>query len=1021
MVEFPQIDSGLAILVFRQGDDPIDAINKMMSFLSTVVTSHFPSSNNQLRNPSNPRQQATIHDRRVTVQQLQGRQNSHAVGTSGTRANTSGTGWNYSGQQRVVKCFNFQKEGHMERQCPKPKRKRDATWFRDKVLLVKAQGNGKVLNKEELEFLADLGIAEGTVTQSVITHKAAYQADDLDAYDSDCDEISTAKDVLMANLSSYCSDVLSEYLLETQNAAVQDINSSTQQDAMILFVFEQLSQQVTNCNKVNKDNLIANETLSVELERYKERVKLLEERQDVDLGTILIENDRLLDQIISQDIVNIVVNSSLDKNTSVNVNSFVAMNDSVNYVEMCNKCLELEAELIKQHNMVEKDEYNRLLKSFSKLEQHCISLELARQLNKEFFQMNNTSMNQTEPLFDQLFKMNNLKAELQAKDMTIKKLKSHIKRVNETSTSESVKKDFDEIETINIELEHRVTKLIAENEHLKQTYKQLYDSIKPSRVRAKEQTESLVNQVNQKSVEISDLNAQLQEKVFVITTLKNDLIKLKRKDIVDNGTQVSKATTIALGMYKLDPVILAPKVKNNREAHEYYLKHTMEQAAILRELIQELLGYVKDTCLDIYKPSEKLVAVMPINKKKTVRFADTVTSSGNIPKVTNRPLLSSTGVNPSTSASGSKPSGNTKNDRIPRTPSSAKALCFICNECLFDANHAMCLTNHVNSMNVRTKYASKKNKKRKEWKPTRKVFNSVGYKWKPTGRTFTLVGNACPLTRLTATNKVPLRVPIPLEVVAPKHVVTRVYTRRPKVPKSVQNSKPKVVKIVLWYLDSGCSKHMTGDRSQLTNFVHKFLGTVKFGNDQVARIIGYGDYQIGNVTISRGYYVEGLGHNLFLVGQFCDSDLEAFRKHTCFVRNLEGVDLLSGSRGTNLYSLSVRDMMASSPICLLSKATKTKSWLWHRHLSHLNFGAINHLARHGLVRGLTRLKFEKDHLCSACAMGKSKKQSHKPKSEDTNQEKLYLLHMDLCGPMRVASVNGKKYILVIVDDYSRFT
>ncbi|GKA55510.1 ribonuclease H-like domain-containing protein [Tanacetum coccineum] len=106
-------------------------------------------------------------------------------------------------------------------------------------------------------------------------------------------------------------------------------------------------------------------------------------------------------------------------------------------------------------------------------------------------------------------------------------------------------------------------------------------------------------------------------------------------------------------------------------------------------------------------------------------------------------------------------------------------------------------------------------------------------------------------------------------------------------------------------------------------------------------------------------------------------------------------------------------MMASSPICLLSKSTKTKSWLWHRRLSHLNFGAINHLARLNLVRGLTRLKFRKDHLCSACVMGKSKKQSHKPKSEDTNQEKLYLLHMDLCRPMRVASVNGKKYILVM--------
>ncbi|GJS06772.1 retrovirus-related pol polyprotein from transposon TNT 1-94 [Tanacetum coccineum] len=165
---------------------------------------------------------------------------------------------------------------------------------------------------------------------------------------------------------------------------------------------------------------------------------------------------------------------------------------------------------------------------------------------------------------------------------------------------------------------------------------------------------------------------------------------------------------------------------------------------------------------------------------------------------------------------------------------------------------------------------------------------------------------------------------------------------------------------------------MTGDRSQLTNFISKFLGTVKFENDQVAKIMGYGDYQIGNVTISRVYYVEGLGHNLFFWWD-------------------------------NLYTLLLGNMMASSPICLLSKASKTKSWLWHRRLSHLNFGAINHLARHGLVRG------------------KSSRTPTKPKSEDTNQEKLYLLHMDLCGPMRVASVNGKKYILVIVDDYSRFT
>nr|GEZ48828.1 hypothetical protein [Tanacetum cinerariifolium] len=170
----------------------------------------------------------------------------------------------------------------MARQCPKPKRKRDATWFSDKVLLVEAQGSGKVLNEEELEFLADPGVAE-------------------------------AKTVFMANLSSYRSNVLSKvpYFENTHNdmlnQSVQDMpysehthldtNSSTQQDAMILFVFKQLSNQVTNCNKVNKDNLIANESLSAELERYKERVELLEERQNVNLST---REKMIMDDIIQE-------------------------------------------------------------------------------------------------------------------------------------------------------------------------------------------------------------------------------------------------------------------------------------------------------------------------------------------------------------------------------------------------------------------------------------------------------------------------------------------------------------------------------------------------------------------------------------------------------------------------------------------------------------------------------------------------------------------------------------------------
>ncbi|GJW23437.1 hypothetical protein Tco_0034059 [Tanacetum coccineum] len=130
-----------------------------------------------------------------------------------------------------------------------------------------------------------------------------------------------------------------------------------------------------------------------------------------------------------------------------------------------------------------------------------------------------------------------------------------------------------------------------------------------------------------------------------------------------------------------------------------------------------------------------------------------------------------------------------------------------------------------------------------------------------------------------------------------------------------------IVQLILFIVDSGCTKHMTGNLKLLCNFVEKFLGTVRFGNDQFAPILGYGDLIQGNVTIKRVYYVEGLNHNLFSVGQFCDADLEvAFRKSTCFVRDLQGNDLLTGSRGSDLYTISLQETTSSTPICFMLKA-----------------------------------------------------------------------------------------------------
>ncbi|GJW96680.1 retrovirus-related pol polyprotein from transposon TNT 1-94 [Tanacetum coccineum] len=178
----------------------------------------------------------------------------------------------------------------------------------------------------------------------------------------------------------------------------------------------------------------------------------------------------------------------------------------------------------------------------------------------------------------------------------------------------------------------------------------------------------------------------------------------------------------------------------------------------------------------------------------------------------------------------------------------------------------------------------------------------------------------------------------------------------------------------------------------------------------------------GKSQASKVYYVEGLNHNLFSVGQFCDADLEvAFQKSTCYIRDLKGNDLLTGSRGTDLYSITLQDTSTPNPICLMAKASSSQAWLWHRRLSHLNFDTINFLSKNDIVIGLPKLKFIKDHLCSSCELGKAKRKSFQTKTTPSSKRRLEILHMDLCGPMRVESFNGKKYILVIVDDYSIYT
>nr|GEV00709.1 reverse transcriptase domain-containing protein [Tanacetum cinerariifolium] len=532
------------------------------------------------------------------------------------------------------------------------------------------------------------------------------------------------------------------------------------------------------------------------------------------MNDVLKENERLLEQAISADIVDIVMHANV--------------NYACKTVNECESCVTIKTEL--PRDFIKRECYDKLFKQYTTLEKHCISLE----------------------------------------GTVIMKLKERIKSLSGNVKEEKIKRELEEIEMINIELDHRVTKLVAENKHFKQNYKQLYDSIKSSHVRSKEQCVDLIKQVNIKSAKNSDLNASLQEKVLVITAFKETLSKLKGKAIVNEAVTLHP---IDQELLKINVAPLAPKLRNNRTAHNDYLKHTQEETGTLKEIvenerwlnplntsldyackytksIQELLIILKQTCPCINDLGTKLMVVTPKNNNKKIRFTEHIPSSGNTPVKTtssknvlsNTPVLSSIGVNLLsrvnllTSTSGSQPQGNTKKDRIQRTQSKAKKnkledhhrtvkpsfnkkksvvdtkaissvpnsklnvnfdlKCATCNGCLFFDNHDSCVLEFINSVNARVKSKSaKKPVNRIIWQPTGKMFTTIGHIWRPTRRTFTLVGNVCPLTRITTTVIVPLRKPIPVESNTTKPVVTLVYSRKSKAAKKkVPVSKSKINK-----------------------------------------------------------------------------------------------------------------------------------------------------------------------------------------------------------------------------------
>ncbi|GJS69416.1 retrovirus-related pol polyprotein from transposon TNT 1-94 [Tanacetum coccineum] len=560
----------------------------------------------------------------------------------------------------------------------------------------------------------------------------------------------------------------------------------------------------------------------------------------------------------------------------------------------------------------------------------CLKLYVASSLGNLEIPLN---VRDSEDTLEDAFKNKILNAELQQ----VKKKSFEIQEGLQARIK-ILEKDISKLEKLkneNVSLDFKVQSLIKERDNVKLEYQKLFDSIKKTRSQTQKEMDELIVHVSEKTYAYGAIRAENQNLLSTISELKTRLEKVEKGKSVNtkfdktNGYQSLLCVT-PLNKHAFQKKTDVPKTEEN---------HVVSKPVTLQTSPTKQTGANQNT--NVIRPG--MYRVVTTQESQTNKTKSALSSTGmNATSRVRRPMSRDSHVAHSVLDNSKKAAKNVavyvrKNKQTDNTSANvisnkenvidvdvanaSKAKTLLCVSCMQNVLipcHDKCVAKH--KLNVRSN--------------VRRTFSTNSRPPKSSETTF-----VAPKTRFSE------------KETQSKTLDTTFVVSKSKIDvESASKAKDKVVQIVLWVVDSGCSKHMTGDRSLLRNFIEKFIGTVRFGNDNFAAITGYGDYIHGNITICHVYYVEGLGHNLFSVGQFCDGDLEVdFRSNTCY------------------------------------------------------------------------FKYGKDHLCSGCEMGKSKKASHPPKLVLSDHSKLELLHMDLCGPMRVASINGKKYILVIVDDFSRYT
>ncbi|GKA33586.1 retrovirus-related pol polyprotein from transposon TNT 1-94 [Tanacetum coccineum] len=877
-------------------------------------------------------------------------------------------------QQSGIQCYNCKEYGYVAKECQKPKRAKDAAYHKEKMLLCKQEEARFQLNAEQSDW-----------------------RDDTD--DEPEDQELEAHYLYMAHIQEVTPDAAGNsgpiFNAEPLQKDYQDDNDDLAKECHLLAsLIEKLKCEIDDRKNRNKFLETSNKALANKLKDLKKFQVELDRYHDVNYASkVAIDCAKAKRDLMSykMESENFIKLEFLKKAQRANPHLY----DIGCYND--NLALMLAPEFDETIRLVQESRSKLINSLKSQLEtQKTQFLNEIDRLSREYYYADH--VNAILGVYTTLDEFIDLQCDYVDQVVKCERLKKELSKNNITS------KSFEALQQHAIDLELAL--------------QQCPEQIKNDKAFKENQSKGFLKE-HEQYFEIQDLKAQLQDKGIAISELKKLIEKMKGKYV---ETKFEK-----------------PSIIRQPNAFKCQRQSVLVTAQILPQNVMSILKNTNMIAPRMYKVHTKP------NQTRTPQLHQDI-------RKTNKCVSFSTRVIPTTSVSRPQLKSNRLEDRVTHNNSkwkkkqvedhcrnfkfsnnktsvtacnnslNAKTLivnfvCVTCGKCVLNDNHDMRVLHYINGVNSRTKMPMVVPISTRE--PKRTVNQSV----------------ATPLRRTVASESTNQK---------PRSTIRKLYEHVSKTcswwyPKFTPSGYKWKRKSPIGNVNTNVSIPL-GNESRTTNILEPMtsrcsslsntpLSSNSFAarrDNSIHRRLWVLKAHDRKSQASKKFCGKisryGLNHNLFSVGQFCDADLEvAFGKSTCYIRDLKGNNLLTSSRGTYMYSITLQDIFTPNPICLMAKASSSQAWLWHRRLSHLNFDTINLLSKYDIVNGLTKLKFVKDHLCSSCELGKEKCKSFKTKTTPSSKRRLQILNIELCGPMRVESFNGKKYVLVIVDDYSRYT